>query len=209
MKYLMMVTSSNFGNMLSMAAATLFLPFLPMLPAQILLNNLLYDVSETAIPFDRVDEAELRRPHVWDVHEIRRFMLVQGPVSSLFDLLTFGVLLALGAGAALFQTGWFIESIATQVLVIFVVRTRRNPLRSRPHPLLVATSLTVVALGVAIPFSPLAPLLGFVAPPPPFFAILVVLIGVYLALAQVCKQRVYRSHGAWQRRRARAAGARL
>jgi Mg2+-importing ATPase len=203
MKYLMMVTSSNFGNMLSMAAATLFLPFLPMLPAQIQLNNLLYHVSETAIPFDRVDEAELRRPHVWDVHEIRRFMFVLGPVSSLFDLLTFGVLLALGAGATLFQTGWFIESIATQVLVIFVVRTRRNPLRSRPHPLLVITSLTVVAVGLALPFSPLAPLLGFVAPPPRFFAILVVLIGVYLALAQLCKQSVYRSHGAWRRRRAR------
>jgi Mg2+-importing ATPase len=140
---------------------------------------------------------------VWDVHEIRRFMFVLGPVSSLFDLLTFGVLLALGAGATLFQTGWFIESIATQVLVIFVVRTRRNPLRSRPHPLLVITSLAVVAVGLALPFSPLAPLLGFVAPPPRFFAILVVLIGVYLALAQLCKQSVYRSHGAWRRRRAR------
>ena len=200
MKYLMMVTSSNFGNMLSMAAATLFLPFLPMLPVQILLNNLLYDVSETAIPLDRVDDAELQRPHVWDVHEIRRFMLVLGPVSSLFDLLTFGVLLALGAGAALFQTGWFIESIATQVLVIFVIRTRRNPLRSRPHPLLAITSLAVVAAGVALPYSPLAPMLGFVAPPPAFFAILVVLIGVYLALAQICKQRVYRSHPDWRRR---------
>jgi Mg2+-importing ATPase len=199
----MMVTSSNFGNML-MATATLFLPFLPMSPAQILLNNLLSDASETAIPFDRVGDVELRRPHVFDIHEIRRFMLVLGPISSVFDLLTFAVLLALGADAALFQTGWFMESIATQVLVIFVVRTRRNPMRSRPHPLLAVMSLGVVAVGLALPVSP-APLLGFVAPPLPFFAILVVLIGVYLALVQLCKQRVYRSHGAWRRRRARVA----
>jgi Mg2+-importing ATPase len=197
MKYLMMVTSSNFGNMLSMAAATLFLPFLPMLPVQILLNNLLYDVSETAIPFDRVDDAELRRPHRWDIHEIQRFMLVLGPVSSVFDLLTFAVLLALNAAPALFQTGWFIESIATQVLVIFVVRTRSNPLRSRPHPLLAITSLTVVALAVALPFSPLASWLGFVPLPAPFLAMLVVLVGVYLMLAQACKHWVYRAHGRW------------
>jgi Mg2+-importing ATPase len=197
MKYLMMVTSSNFGNMLSMAAATLFLPFLPMLPVQILLNNLLYDVSETAIPFDRVDDAELRRPHRWDIHEIQRFMLVLGPVSSVFDLLTFAVLLALNAAPALFQTGWFIESIATQVLVIFVIRTRHNPLRSRPHPLLAITSLTVVALAVALPFSPLASWLGFVPLPAPFLAMLVVLVGVYLMLAQACKHWVYRAHGRW------------
>ena len=131
-------------------------------------------------------------------------MLVLGPISSVRPA-DFAVLLALGADAALFQTGWFMESSATQVLVIFVVRTRRNPMRSRPHPLLAVMSLGVVAVGLALPFSPLAPLLGFVAPPLPFFAILVVLIGVYLALVQLCKQRVYRSHGAWRRRRARVA----
>ena len=200
MKYLMMATSSNFGNMLSMAAGTLFLPFLPMLPVQILLNNLLYDISETAIPFDRVDEAELRRPHVWDVREIRRFMLVLGPVSSLFDLITFGVLLLIGAGPALFQTGWFIESIATQVLVIFVIRTRHNPLRSRPHPLLAATSLAVLAIAVALPFSPLAPLVGFVPLPAMFFAVLIVLVVAYLALVQACKKRAFRAHERWRKR---------
>jgi P-type Mg2+ transporter len=205
MKYLMMATSSNFGNMLSMAAATLFLPFLPMLPVQILLNNLLYDVSETAIPFDRVDEAELRRPHAWDVREIRRFMLVLGPVSSLFDLLTFGVLLLLNASVALFQTGWFIESIATQVLVIFVIRTRRDPFRSRPHPLLVATSLGVLAVALALPFTPVGTLVGFVPPPPAFFAVLVILVAVYLALAQGFKKRAFRAHGEWTRRRTRTA----
>src|SRR5207249_7670464 len=119
---------------------------------------------------------------------------------SLFDLLTFGVLLLLKADAALFQTGWFIESIATQVLVIFVIRTRRNPLRSRPHPLLVGSSLAVVAVALMLPFSPLRSLLGFVAPPAPFFAILIVLVPLYLVLAHIAKQQVYRAHSAWQRR---------
>jgi Mg2+-importing ATPase len=211
MKYLMMATSSNFGNMLSMAAATLFLPFLPMLPVQILLNNLLYDVSETAIPFDRVDETELRRPHVWDMREIRHFMLVLGPVSSLFDFLTFGVLLLLGAGAALFQTGWFVESIATQVLVIFVIRTRHDPLKSRPHPLLVSSSLGVLAIALVLPFTPAGPLLGFVAPPPAFFAVLVLLVAVYLALVQLVKKRAFRAQHAWRQRThaAAPAGARI
>lgn len=192
MKYLMMATSSNFGNMLSMSAATLFLPFLPMLPVQILLNNLLYDISEIAIPFDRVDEGELRRPHVWDVGAIRRFMLVLGPVSSLFDLITFGTLLLFGAGAGLFQTGWFVESMATQVLVIFVIRTRHNPFRSHPHLLLIVTSLGVLAVAIALPFSPIAPLIGFVPLPALFFAILVVLVLVYLALVQLCKKSAFR-----------------
>src|SRR5437867_8224657 len=145
MKYIMMGTSSNFGNMFSMAGASLFLPFLPMLPTQILLNNVLYDTSEVAIPLDHVDADEVRGPQRWDMNFIRNFMWVLGPVSSLFDFLTFYVLLAvLKADEALFQTGWFIESLATQVLVIFVIRTRRNPLGSRPHPVLVATSLMVV-----------------------------------------------------------------
>ena len=194
MKYLMMATSSNFGNMLSMAAATLFLPFLPMLPVQILLNNLLYDISETAIPFDRVDDVELRRPHVWDVREIRRFMLVLGPVSSLFDMITFGVLLLLfRASPSLFQTGWFIESIATQVLVIFVIRTRRNPLKSRPHPLLTTTSFAVLAVALALPFSPLGALVGFVPPPALFLAVVGALVVVYLGLVQVFKKQAFRA----------------
>jgi len=207
MKYLMMVTSSNFGNMLSMATATLFLPFLPMSPAQILLNNLLYDVSETAIPFDSVDEAELRRPHAFDVREIRHFMFVLGPVSSLFDFLTFGVLLLFGASVALFQTGWFIESIATQVLVIFVIRTRHDPLKSRPHPLLVATSLCVLAVALALPFTPVGPLVGFVTPPSALFAVLVILVAVYLALAQSVKKRAFRAHDQARSRRGVPAGA--
>jgi P-type Mg2+ transporter len=139
MKYIMMGTSSNFGNMFSMAGASVFLPFLPMLPVQILLNNLLYDVSEIPIPLDKVDEEYLVSPRHWDMKLIRNFMLIVGPVSSVFDFLTFYIMLKIfHAGATLFHTGWFIESMATQVLVIFVIRTRGNPFRSHPNPWLVA-----------------------------------------------------------------------
>ena len=165
MKYIMMAMSSNFGNMFSMAGATLILPFLPMLPVQILLNNLLYAVSEMPIPMDEVDSEIIERPEHWDMRFIRNFMLVLGPVSSIFDFLTFGLLLLVfHANEALFQTGWFIESLATQVLVIFVLRTRRNPLRSRPHPLLAATSIAVVVLAILLPFTPLGAWFGFVHP---------------------------------------------
>ena len=193
MKYIMMGTSSNFGNMFSMAGAALFLPFLPMRPVQILLNNFLYDVSEVPIPMDSVDEDFIRRPRRWDMAFIRNFMLVVGPVSSLFDFLTFYVMLRVfRAQEALFQTGWFIESLATQVLVIFVIRTRGNPLRSRPSRLLTLTSLSIVVLGALIPLTPLAPALGFVPPPLRFFLILAAMVAVYLAGVQGVKTWFYR-----------------
>jgi Mg2+-importing ATPase len=193
MKYIMMGTSSNFGNMFSMAGASLFLPFLPMLPAQILLNNLLYDVSELPIPRDRVDDDYLSHPRSWDMRFIRNFMLVIGPVSSLFDFLTFYIMLALfHAGEMLFHTGWFIESVASQVLVIFIVRTRRNPLLSRPDPWLVAGSLAVVALAALLPFTPVAAQLGFVAPPARFYLILAAILLLYLVAAETMKQWFFR-----------------
>jgi len=165
-KYIMMGTSSNFGNMFSMAGASLFLPLLPMLPTQILLNNVLYDLSEVAIPLDHVDAEEIGGPQAWDMNFVRNFMWIIGPVSSLFDFLTFYVLIALlHADEALFQTGWFVESLATQVLVIFVIRTRRNPLTSRPHPALAVTSLVVVVAAVVLPFTTLGGYFGFTAPP--------------------------------------------
>src|SRR5690242_16219034 len=137
--------------MFSMAGAALFLPFLPMLPIQILLNNLLYDVSEIAIPLDEVDPEAVARPRRWDMTFIRDFMMTLGPVSSLFDFLTFGLLIwGFHASEAMFQTGWFVESLATQVLVIFVIRTRGNPFANRPHPLLVASSVLVVTVAVAL-----------------------------------------------------------
>ncbi len=193
MKYIRMGTSSNFGNMFSMAGASLFLPFLPMLPTQILLNNMLYDISEVPIPLDEVDPEEIAHPRTWDMAAIRSFMLTVGPVSSLFDFLTFYVLLSvLGADESLFHTGWFIESLATQVLVIFVIRTQGNPLRSRPHPILAITSAAVVACAVWLPFSPVAGYLGFVPPPPVFFAIVAAMVIVYLLLVQLVKTTYFR-----------------
>ena len=187
-KYVLMGTSSNFGNMFSAAGASLFLSFLPMLPTQILLNNLLYDVSEMTIPTDNVDEELLARPSQWDIRLIRRFMAFFGPISSLYDFLTFAVMLRVfHAGPSLFQSGWFVESLTTQTLVIFVIRTRRVPFfKSRPsRPLLVAT-LTCAALGVAIPYiPPIARLMGFQPLPISFLAVLVAMIVTYLALAQV------------------------
>jgi Mg2+-importing ATPase len=193
MKYIMMATSSNFGNMFSMAAATLFLPFLPMLPMQILLNNLMYDVSEITLPMDNVDEEDLAQPRRWDMTFIRNFMLTIGPISSLFDFLTFYLLLSLfNAHESLFRTGWFVESIATQVLVIFVIRTRRNPLRSHPNRWLVLTSLGVVVTAMLLPFTPLAPYLGFTPLPLPYFGLLGALLIAYLLMVEGGKQWFYR-----------------
>ena len=192
-KYVLMGSSSNFGNMFSMAGAALFLPFLPMLPIQILLNNLLYDVSEIEIPFDRVDQEATARPVKWDVKLIERFMLVFGPVSSVFDFLTFYALLYLfGAGEAVFQTGWFIESITTQVLVVFAIRTRRRFFRSRPRWFLAVMALGSVAVAVVLPVVPVGRWFGFVAPPPQFFVYLIIVTAAYLALVEVTKRFFYR-----------------
>ena len=197
MKYIAMGTSSNFGNMFSMAGASLFLPFLPMLPVQILLNNLLYDVSELPIPLDRVDDDYLSRPRHWDMKFIRNFMLLVGPVSSVFDFLLFYIMLAVfHAGEALFHTGWFIESMATQVLVIFIIRTRKNPFKSRPNPWLIACSLTVVAAAVLLPFTPAGVYLGFVAPPALFFFILILMLIAYLLAVEGMKQWFFRHFAA-------------
>ncbi len=197
MKYIMMGTSSNFGNMFSMAGASLFLPFLPMLPVQILLNNLLYDVSELPIPLDRVDDDYLSHPRHWDMKFIRNFMLIIGPVSSVFDFLTFYVMLAVfHAGEALFHTGWFIESMATQVLVIFIIRTRRNPFKSRPNPWLVACSLSVVAAAVLLPLTSAGVYLGFVTPPVFFFLILTAMLLAYLLAVELMKRWFFRHFAA-------------
>ena len=199
MKYIMMATSSNFGNMFSMAAATLFLPFLPMLPLQVLLNNFLYDLSELPLPADNVDEDDLARPRRWDMGFIRTFMMTIGPVSSIFDFLTFWLLLAvLQADKALFRTGWFVESLATQVLVIFVIRTRASPFKSRAHPALAITSLGVVALAIILPFTPLASVLGFAPLPLRFIALLLGLTVIYLALVEMVKRWFYRHLAARQ-----------
>ncbi len=191
LKYLLMGTSSNFGNMFSMAGASLFLPFLPMLPTQILLNSFLYDLAQVTIPSDNVDAADLARPRRWDIRLIRDFMLYLGPLSSLYDVLTFVVLLRVfHADEALFHTGWFVESLATQTLVIFVIRTAGNPLRSRPSRPLAATVLLMVTLGVLLPFTPLARALGFTPLPAPYFLFLAAATATYLLLVEVVKRRL-------------------
>jgi len=185
MKYLLMGTSSNFGNMFSMAGASLFLPFLPMLPTQILLNNLLYDLAQITIPTDNVDDTYLQKPQHWDIGLIRNFMVFIGPISSIFDFLTFYVLLhVFHASEAQFHTGWFVESLATQTLVLFVIRTSRNPLRSRPSRPLTATCLAVVAIGLYLPFSQLAGVLGFTPLPAAYFAFLAIATATYLLLVE-------------------------
>ena len=187
-KYVLMGTSSNFGNMFSAAGASLFLSFLPMLPTQILLNNLLYDVSEMTIPTDNVDEELLARPAKWDIRMIRRFMSFFGPISSVYDFLTFAVMLRVfHAGPVLFRSGWFVESLTTQTLVIFVIRTRRVPFyKSHPSRPLLSTTLACAAFGVALPYiPPLAHLFGFQPLPLTFLAILTAMIATYLALAQI------------------------
>ncbi|MEO8697919.1 MAG: magnesium-translocating P-type ATPase [Acidimicrobiales bacterium] len=203
LKYVLMATSSNFGNMFSAAGASLFLTFLPMLPSQILLNNLLYDLGQLAIPTDRVDAEVLARPAAWDVGFVRRFMMVFGPVSSLFDFATFFVMIKiLDASHSEFRTGWFVESLATQTLVVFLIRTRRVPfLRSRPSLPMLVTPVASAVVGAALPFSPLAHFLGFAALPAAFFLILVGMIGAYLILIEVAKSRFYSAENHPRRQR--------
>jgi Mg2+-importing ATPase len=198
MKYVLMGTSSNFGNMFSAAGASLFLSFLPMLPSQILLNNLLYDTSELTIPTDNVDEELLQRPEHWDIGFIRRFMVFFGPISSLYDFMTFGVMLwVFHANASLFRSGWFVESLATQALVVFIIRTRRVPFfHSRPSRPLLVTTVAVALVGLGLPYSPVAHTLGFRSLPPLFLGILVAMTATYLTLAEIGKAYFYRRHRA-------------
>ena len=193
MKYVLMATSSNFGNMFSAAGASLFLSFLPMLPSQILLNNLLYDVGQLAIPTDNVDPETVARPAAWDIGFVRRFMAVFGPISSIFDFLTFYVMLSvLNASHAEFRSGWFVESLATQTLVVFLIRTRRVPFfRSTPSRAMLITPTAMAIVGAILPFTPAAHLLGFAALPVAFFLILVAMVLAYLALVEVVKSRFY------------------
>jgi Mg2+-importing ATPase len=193
LKYLLMGTSSNFGNMFSMAGASLFLPFLPMLPTQILLNNFLYDLAQVTIPTDNVDPAYTRRPQRWDIRIIRNFMLLIGPISSIYDFLTFYVLLAVfHSSEKLFHTGWFVESLATQTLVLFVIRTVGRPWQDRPSFPLALTTVLIVVAGVLLPYSALAGNLGFVPLPAAFFIFLTAATITYLGLVELVKRRLIR-----------------
>jgi len=197
-KYILMGTSSNFGNMFSAAAASVFLPFLPMLPMQILFMNLLYDVANFALPTDNVDEEYTKSPKRWDIGFVRKFTLFFGPFSSLYDFLTYGIMLFIfGAStpelAPLFQSGWFVESFWTEVLVIFVIRTRRIPfLSSRPGKWLSVLTLSCVAFGTILPFTLLGGFLGFTALPVEYWILLILMVATYLLLVDAGKVFFYK-----------------
>jgi Mg2+-importing ATPase len=203
MKYLKMAASSNFGNVLSVLVASAFLPFLPMLPLMLLVQNLLYDLSQTAIPFDRVDEDYLEKPRPWLVGDIGRFMLFLGPISSIFDMTTFALLYYVFqantvAAQALFQSGWFVEGLLSQTLIIHLIRTSKVPfLQSTAAAPLLLLSLLVMGLGVAVPFSPLGETLGLVPLSWSYFPWLVATLMCYSVLVQFVKHWYIRRFGTW------------
>ena len=196
-KYVKMGSSSNFGNMLSMTGASIILPFLPMLPAQILLNNFLYDLSQVGIPTDEVDREYAIKPRPWNIRLIRNFMLLIGPVSSIFDFLTYGMMIFIfRASIPLFHTGWFLESLVTQTLVIYVIRTEKIPfVESWPSRFLMFTSVAIVALGFGIVFSPLGAPLGFTPPPWSYNYLLILMVAAYLFMVQMVKVWFIRKFG--------------
>jgi Mg2+-importing ATPase len=192
LKYLFITTSANFGNMFSMAGASLFLPFLPLLPKQILLNNFLADLPALTIATDPVDPEQLNRPRRWDTGMIRRFMIVFGLVSSMFDYLTFGLLLlVLRCTEPQFQTGWFVESLMTQLFIVMVIRTRRTFVKSRPGNILFATTLLVSAAAVALPYTPLGSMFGLVPLPALFMLALLGITLLYLLASEAAKQVLF------------------
>jgi len=197
-KYIKMAASSNFGNMLSVVGASLFLPFLPMLPTQILINNLLYDLSQISIPTDDVDEEYLIKPREWKIDDIKRFILFIGPISSIFDYVTFFVMIYVfksWTNPSLFHTGWFVESLVTQTLIIHVIRTNRIPfLQSIASLPLVLTTTIIVSIGLWLPFSALSSALGFVALPPIYWIFLALTVLSYIILTQIVKTWLLRKY---------------
>jgi Mg2+-importing ATPase len=198
-KFIKMAASSSFGNMLSVVGASAFLPFLPMLPIQVLTNNLLYDFSQTTIPTDEVDPEWLAKPRKWAIGDIQRFILFIGPISSIFDYATFFIMLYIfnaWTNPSLFHTGWFVESLFTQTLIIHVIRTNKIPfIESRASWPLIASSLIIVAFGAWLTVSPLADTLGFVPLPPKFWLLLAVMLVCYVTLTQIVKTWFIRRFG--------------
>lgn len=199
MKYISITTSANFGNMISMAVASMFLPFLPLLAKQILLNNFLSDIPALAIADDNVDSDMIARPHHWDISYIRQFMIIFGLISSVFDFLTFGLLFwVFHANEAVFQTGWFMESLITELLVLFVIRTRKPFFRSNPGRLLLVSSAVVTALAILLPYLPFAADLGFRPLPLALVAMLLAIVVCYVVVTELAKSRFF----AWQAKQA-------
>jgi Mg2+-importing ATPase len=200
MKYIRMGTSSNFGNMLTMALASFVLPFLPLTAVQILINNLLYDLSQIGLPFDRADNRDVALPRSWDTKGLLRFTLIMGPLSSVFDIATFVILIKLfGTDIPTFRAAWFVESMATQILVVFVIRTTGPPWRATPHPILVTTALGVLGVAVSLPFLPIADILGFSAPSAAVLGAICLLVAIYLASVEMFKALAMPDYGVRQR----------
>ena len=198
-KYIKMGASSNFGNMFSVLGASIFLPFLPMLPIQVLTNNLLYDFSQTAIPTDNVDEDYLTVPRKWDIGNIFKFMVFIGPISSIFDYATFFTMLYVFEcwnNPTLFQTGWFVESLLTQTLIIHIIRTAKIPfLQSRASAALIATSVLICVVGIALPFTPVGQELKFTPLPPLYWPIIASFLLSYAILTHLVKTWFVRRWG--------------
>ena len=188
-KYIKMGASSNFGNMFSMAGASLFLPFMPMLPPQILLNNFLYDISQVALPTDNVDKEYIEKPKPWNINFLKEFIFIIGPISSIFDFATFGIMIwVFNASPSLFQTGWFVESLTTQILVIHIIRTNKVPfIGSRASKSLLLATIGTVLVGALIPYTFIGGFFGFTPLPPLFFGILLAMSVAYLILVQFVK----------------------
>lgn len=202
-KYIKMTASSNFGNMFSVMAASAFLPFLPMMPIHLLIQNLLYDISQTAIPFDRMDEEYLRKPRKWDASDLSRFMIFIGPISSLFDIATYLVMwYVFGCTSvehqALFQSGWFIEGLLSQTLIVHMIRTRKIPfIQSRASWQVTGLTLLIMAAGIAIPFSAFGRAIGLTPLPPGYFPWLIGILLAYCILTQMVKTWYIRRFVRW------------
>ena len=192
LKYVFMATSSNFGNMFSMAGASLFLPFLPLLPKQILLTNLLTDFPEMTIASDNVDANMVAQPRRWDIKFIRKFMITFGLVSSIYDYMTFGLLLSLDVSEEQFRTAWFLESVVSASLIVFVVRSSSAFFKTRPGNYLMAATLSIVCITVMLPYTPLATIIGFVPLPASLLALLATIVVLYLGTAEITKHVFYR-----------------
>lgn len=192
-KYILMASSANFGNIFSMVLAGLILPFLPLLPIQVLLTNLIYDFAQTGLPMDHVDAEAIERPIHWEIRLIERFMIVMGPISTVFDVINFAVLLLLfHAEEAFFRTGWFVESLVTQILMIFAVRTRRHLFASRPHRAVVGLAFGTAALTLALPFLPaISGWFEFVRPPAKYFPFLLAVVAAFLVTTETVKRIFY------------------
>jgi Mg2+-importing ATPase len=192
MKYIFMATSANFGNMFSMAGASLFLPFLPLLPKQILLTNLLTDFPEMTIATDRVDSVSINKPHRWDIKFIQRFMIIFGLLSSVYDYLTFGVLLFfMKANEKIFQTGWFVESVISATLIVLVVRTRLPFFKSLPGKYLSTATFLIVLFVLLLPLTPVADVFGFTRLPFTFYGWMLLIVALYIISAELAKRWFY------------------